>query len=256
MNRIIIVGAGQAGGQVAASLRQQKYNGEIIVFGDEPHPPYQRPLLSKQYLSSDDAEDRVFLRADKFYKDHNIDLRVSEKISEINPKSKTVTTDKGEAIEYQDLILATGSRPRKLKITGSDLQGIHYLRTLDDVNSIKAEMQTGEKLVIVGGGYIGLEVASVAVTAGMDVAVIETEDRILKRVTTPEMSEFYHQLHTDRGVTIICKPASVVLKVKIVLTVCFVAMIKLRLMLSLLALGLYPILNWPKLRVLNATMEL
>jgi len=202
MNRIIIVGAGQAGGQVAASLRQQKYNGEIIVFGDEPHPPYQRPLLSKQYLSSDDAEDRVFLRADKFYKDHNIDLRVSEKISEINPKSKTVTTDKGEAIEYQDLILATGSRPRKLKITGSDLQGIHYLRTLDDVNSIKAEMQTGEKLVIVGGGYIGLEVASVAVTAGMDVAVIETEDRILKRVTTPEMSEFYHQLHTDRGVTI------------------------------------------------------
>lgn len=202
MSKTIIIGAGQAGGQAAASLRQQKYQGEIILFGDEPYPPYQRPLLSKQYLSSEEAEDRVFLRADKFYQDHNISLRTSETISEIDPESKTVTTDKGETIEYQDLILATGSRPRKLKITGSDLLGIYYLRTLDDVNSIKNEMQAGKKLAIVGGGYIGLEVASVAVTAGMEVSVIEAEDRILKRVTTEEMSKFYHQLHVGRGVKI------------------------------------------------------
>lgn len=202
MSRIIIVGAGQAGGQVAASLRQQGYKDEIMLFGDEPHLPYQRPLLSKQYLSSEQGEDRVFLRAEKFYQDHKISLRIAERITDINPDSNTVTSDKGEIIAYQDLILATGSRPRKLNISGSELQGIHYLRTLDDVNAIKAEMQPGKKLVIIGGGYIGLEVASVAVTAGMDVDVVETEDRILKRVTTAEMSEFYHQLHSDRGVKI------------------------------------------------------
>ena len=147
MNRIIIIGAGQAGGQAAASLRQQKYQGEILLFGDEPHPPYQRPLLSKQYLSSNEAEDRVFLRADKFYQDHNIILHASEKITGIDPDAKSVKTDKGDVFEYDDLILATGSRPRKLKITGSDLKGIYYLRTLDDVNSIKKEMHLKDVLL-------------------------------------------------------------------------------------------------------------
>lgn len=202
MSRTIIVGAGQAGGQVAASLRQQGYTDEIVLFGDEPHRPYQRPILSKQYLASEQGEERVFLRAENFYTDHQITLKLGQRITAIDAHASTVTTEQGETIEYQDLVLATGSRPRKLQLPGSDLQGIYYLRTLDDVNAIKVDMQPGKKLVIIGGGYIGLEVASVAVAAGMDVAVAEMEDRILKRVTTVEMSEFYHQLHSDRGVNI------------------------------------------------------
>lgn len=203
MSPIVIIGAGQAGGQAVASLRQQGYKEEIILFGDESHLPYQRPFLSKQYLSGEHEEGRIFLRAEKFYHDHNITLRLGERVASIDPKSCQITTADGEKIEYQDLILATGSRPRLLKIPGSELKNIYYLRTLDDVNKIKPTIQAGKKLVIIGGGYIGLEVASVAATAGMLVTVIETEDRILKRVTTSEMSEFYHQLHTDRGVNII-----------------------------------------------------
>lgn len=207
MSRIVIVGAGQAGGQVAAGLRQQGCKAEIVLFGDEPHLPYQRPLLSKQYLSSEQEEGRIFLRPQKFYQDHEISLRIAQRIDEINPASKAVTTDQGEKIDYQDLILATGSRPRRLNIPGSELQGLHYLRTLDDVNAIKADMQPGKKLVIIGGGYIGLEVASVAVTAGLNVTVVEAEDRILKRVATAEMSEFYHRLHNERGVRILLQSA-------------------------------------------------
>lgn len=203
MSRIVIIGAGQAGGQAVASLRQFGYKEEIVLFGDESHLPYQRPFLSKQYLSGEHEEGRVFLRAEKFYNDQNITLRIGERVASIDPSAQQISTDKGEKIDYQDLILATGSRPRILNIAGSDLGGIHYLRTLDDVNAIKPTLVEGKKMVIVGGGYIGLEVASVAVTAGMDVTVIETEERILKRVTTPEMSEFYHKLHTDRGVKIV-----------------------------------------------------
>ena len=203
MSRIIIIGAGQAGGQAIASLRQMGYKEEIMLFGDEPHLPYQRPFLSKQYLSGEDAEGRVFLRAENFYTDQNVTLRIGERVTAIAPSQKQISTEQGELIGYNDLIIATGSRPRRLNISGSDLVGIQYLRTLDDVNAIKPSIQSGKKMVIVGGGYIGLEVASVAVSAGMDVTIIETEDRILKRVTTPEMSKFYHQLHTDRGVKII-----------------------------------------------------
>ncbi len=202
MNRIIIVGAGQAGGQVAASLRQQGCKDEILLFGDEPYPPYQRPLLSKQYLSSEEERDRIFLRADTFYQDHNISLRLNDRIKTIDAAVNTVTTASGEVIGYLNLVLTTGSRPRTLQVPGSDLKGIHYLRTLDDANAIKSEMLPGKKLVIIGGGYIGLEVASVAAAAGVSVVVVETEERILKRVTTEAMSRFYHQLHSERGVEI------------------------------------------------------
>ncbi len=203
MSRIVIIGAGQAGGQAAASLRQLGCKDDIYMFGDEPHLPYQRPLLSKQYLSGEHEEGRVFLRARRFYEDQHITLRIGECIERIDVEARAVVTDKGETLEYSDLILATGSRPRRLKIEGSDLDGIHYLRTLDDVALIKKLMQPKKKLAIVGGGYIGLEVASVAKTLGLDVTVIEMEDRILKRVTTPEMSAFYDQLHTGRGVRVL-----------------------------------------------------
>lgn len=204
MNNVVVIGAGQAGAQAAASLRQHGFRGEILVFGDEPHPPYQRPLLSKQYLAASAAEsERLFLRADTFYRDHRITLRTDERIDNIDCAARCIRTARGETVDYQDLILATGSRPRKLNIPGSNLPGVHYLRTLNDVDAIKAELLPGKKLVIVGGGYIGLEVASVAVSGGVDVVVVETEERILKRVTNEQMSAFYHQLHEARGVNIL-----------------------------------------------------
>jgi 3-phenylpropionate/trans-cinnamate dioxygenase ferredoxin reductase component len=202
MSTVVIIGAGHAAGQVAASLRQDGHEGPIIMLGEEPHIPYQRPPLSKQYLSGEQGIERVYLRPQKFYDDKLIDVRTGVTVDRIDRTAKTVHTTAGETIAWDDLIIATGSRARKLAIEGSNLGGIHYLRTVADVDAIRSEMAPGRKLVIVGGGYIGLEVASVAVTSGMEVHVIEMEARILQRVTTPQMSEYYHQLHTQRGVHI------------------------------------------------------
>ncbi len=203
MNRIVIVGAGHAAGQAVASLRQEKYEGDIVLIGDEPHVPYQRPPLSKQYLAGEQGLDRVYLRPEKFYTDRNVTLKLGTRVSAIDAKAHTVTTDAGETISYDKLLLATGGRARKLGIPGSDLPGIHYLRSIADVDAIRAELTPGKRLAIVGGGYIGLEVASVAVKNGIEVTVLEMEDRILKRVTTEAMSAFYDQLHTGRGVAIV-----------------------------------------------------
>ena len=202
MGAMVIIGAGHAAGQGAASLRQEGYEGEIIIIGDEPHIPYQRPPLSKQYLSGEQGIERVYLRPEKFYADKDITVRTSERVEQIDTATQTVTTDAGDTIAYENLLIATGSRPRMLNIPGSDLGGIHYLRTITDVDAIRAEFEPGKKLVIVGGGYIGLEVASVGIAAGLEVHVLEMEERILQRVTTPEMSEYYHNLHTSRGVHI------------------------------------------------------
>jgi len=204
---MVIVGAGHAAGQAAASLRQEGYEGEIVIIGDEQHIPYQRPPLSKQYLSGEQTVDRVYLRPAKFYQDKNVVLQTGTRVEAIDTAAKTVTTDAGETIPYEKLLLATGGRPRRLTIPGSDLQGIHYLRGIDDVDGIRQEMAPGKKLVIVGGGYIGLEVAAVAVTAGLEVHVLEMEQRILQRVTTERMSAYYQQLHESRGVHIHCRAA-------------------------------------------------
>ena len=202
MSTVVIIGAGHAAGQVAASLRQDGHEGAIIMLGDEPFIPYQRPPLSKQYLSGEQGIERVYLRPQKFYDDKNIDVRTGVTADRIDREHRTVHTTAGETIGYDRLIIATGSRARKLNIEGSTLEGIHYLRSIADVDAIRNDMAPGKKLVIVGGGYIGLEVASVAVAAGLEVHVIEMESRILQRVTTPEMSAYYHQLHTSRGVNI------------------------------------------------------
>lgn len=202
MSTVVIIGAGHGAGQAAASLRQEGHEGPIIIFGDEAHIPYQRPPLSKQYLSGEQPIERVYLRPQKFYDDKDVDVRTGVRVTAIDPEGRTVTTDGGDTVSWDHLIIATGSRARILNIEGSDLGGIHYLRTIADVDAIREEMGEGKKLVIVGGGYIGLEVASVAVESGMEVHVIEMEDRILQRVTTPEMSVYYHNLHTSRGVNI------------------------------------------------------
>ena len=202
MTGIVIIGAGHAAGQAAASLRQAKFEGPITIIGDEAHVPYQRPPLSKQYLAGTQLADKVYLRAEKFYTDKDIQLMLDTRATQIDPSTKTINLDNGETIAYEKLLISTGSRPRKLSIEGSDLSGIHYLRTMDDVDGIRADVKPGANLVIVGGGYIGLEVAAVGIELGMYVQVLEMEERILQRVTTPEMSAYYHKLHTDRGVHI------------------------------------------------------
>ena len=202
MAGMVIIGAGHAAGQAAASLRQEKYTGPITIIGDEAHLPYQRPPLSKAYLSGSQEVDRVYLRAEKFYQEKEIDLQLSTRATAIDPDAKAVELADGSKIDYDKLLISTGSRPRLLNIPGSDLGGIHYLRTIDDVDGIRADMHEGANLVIVGGGYIGLEVAAVGVEQGLNVHVLEMEDRILQRVTTPTMSKYYDQLHKGRGVQI------------------------------------------------------
>jgi len=200
MAPMVIVGAGHAAGQAAASLRQEGYEGEIVIIGDEPYVPYQRPPLSKQYLAGEQGLDRVYLRPEKFYQDKAITVRTGERVTAVDPDAHSVTLAGGETLVYDKLLLATGGRPRRLAIDGSELAGIHYLRTIEDVDAIRAEMRPGRRLVIVGGGYIGLEVAAVGIEAGLEVHVLEMEERILKRVTTEDMSAYYHQLHESRGV--------------------------------------------------------
>jgi 3-phenylpropionate/trans-cinnamate dioxygenase ferredoxin reductase subunit len=202
MAGMVIIGAGHAAGQAAASLRQEKYTGPITIIGDEAHLPYQRPPLSKAYLSGSQEVDRVYLRAEKFYQEKEIDLKLSTRATAIDPDAKAVELEDGSKIDYDKLLISTGSRPRLLSIPGSDLGGIHYLRTIDDVDGIRADMHEGANLVIVGGGYIGLEVAAVGVEQGLNVHVLEMEDRILQRVTTPTMSKYYDELHRGRGVQI------------------------------------------------------
>jgi 3-phenylpropionate/trans-cinnamate dioxygenase ferredoxin reductase subunit len=203
MSGIVVIGAGQAAGQAAASLRQEGYEGPITILGEEGQPPYQRPPLSKQYLSGEVGMDRVYVRPEKFYADKEIDLQTSTRVDSISIDAKTVHTTEGDVYPYDKLLIATGSRPRILNIPGSDLDGIHYLRTIADVDGIRDAFKSAKSVCIVGGGYIGLEVAAVAVSSGLKVSVLEMEDRILQRVTTPEMSEYYHQLHTGRGVNLL-----------------------------------------------------
>ena len=198
----IIIGAGHAAGQAAASLRQEGYEGPITIFGEEPHIPYQRPPLSKQYLSVEQGIERVYLRPEKFYADKDIVIKTSTRVSSLDPVAHTIGTESGETFNYEILLIATGSRARRLNAPGSDLKNIFYLRTIQDVDSIRSAMNSGNRLAIVGGGYVGLEVASVGRAAGLEVHVIEMEDRILQRVTTPEMSAYYHDLPQGRGVTI------------------------------------------------------
>ncbi|MGB2394766.1 MAG: NAD(P)/FAD-dependent oxidoreductase [Pseudomonadales bacterium] len=201
MSTMVIIGGGQAAGQAIASLRQEGFEGRILMIGDEPALPYGRPPLSKQYLSGAIPSEKLAVRPEKFYQDRNVELRLGETVTQISPLEKTVSIHE-ESIPYDKLLIATGSTPRRLTIEGSQLDGIHYLRTQADVDAIREDMSHAKNLCIVGGGYIGLEVASVAVTAGLNVDVLEMENRILQRVTTPFMSDFYHGLHTNRGVNI------------------------------------------------------
>lgn len=203
MGSVVVIGAGQAGAALVAKLRAAGHTDAITLIGEEPAPPYQRPPLSKAYLMGEMDEERLWLRGPEFYAEHNITLKLGQKVTGIDPAAKTVTVG-DETISYDDLALTTGSYPRRLPAAiGGELAGVYTVRTLADVDAMKAEFAAGRRLVIVGGGYIGLEAAAVAAKLGLDVTVLEMAPRILQRVAAPETSDYFRALHTAHGVKIL-----------------------------------------------------
>jgi 3-phenylpropionate/trans-cinnamate dioxygenase ferredoxin reductase subunit len=198
--KVVIAGAGHAAGQVVASLRQNKFAGQIVLVGDEPYLPYQRPPLSKKFLAGDLPAERLHVKPASFYAKAGVELHLDTRITAIDRDAKYLKLAEGEDIAYDTLVLALGSRTRKLSVDGSELKGVHYLRTIADVEGIRENMESGRRMVVVGAGYIGLEVAAVAQQAGLEVTVIEMADRVMSRVVSAETSDFYQIEHTNHGV--------------------------------------------------------
>ncbi len=199
---VVIIGAGHAAGQLAASLRQDGHEGAIRIIGDEPYAPYQRPPLSKQFLSGEMELEQIYLKPEDFYTTHDIELTLGRRIEAIDRAAKTVSLDNGEDVPYDKLALTTGTRVRKLGIPGAELDGVFYVRAIDDTLALRERFSPGARLVVVGGGYIGLEVAAAAAKQGLSVTVLEMADRVMNRVVAPEVSTFYEKEHRSHGVDI------------------------------------------------------
>jgi len=202
--RLLIVGAGQAAVQAIDTLRKRGFTGAIVLVGEEAEWPYQRPPLSKKYLAGALEHDRLLIRPGHFYSDHGIESHLSRRAVRIDRATRTVELDDGSLHPYDKLLLATGSEPRALTVAGADLGGVYTLRTIADVAKIRSEFAPERRLVIVGGGYIGLEVAATARELGLEVTVLEMADRVMNRVTCPEISSFYEAEHAKHGVQIVC----------------------------------------------------
>ncbi len=197
-----IVGAGQVAVQAAETLRKLGHSGPIVMVGDEPSSPYQRPPLSKKYLSGELPAERLALKPATFFETHQIDLRLGVRATGLDLAAHQLELSDGQSVVYSKLLLATGSTPRRLTVPGHHLQGIHYLRTRADVEAIRKEMGTARHVVIIGAGYIGLEVAATCRTLGLSVDVLEMSDRVMNRVVAPEISAFYTEEHQRAGVRI------------------------------------------------------
>jgi 3-phenylpropionate/trans-cinnamate dioxygenase ferredoxin reductase subunit len=201
-DRIVIVGAGQAAAQLAQSLNQAGFAGAIHIIGDEPYPPYQRPPLSKKFLSERPPPDSLYFRPESFWRDKRVSLDLGTPVGGIDRRNRQVTLTDGRDIPYDTLVLATGTRARDLPMPGIDLAGVFSLRRIGDVLKLRPVLDEARRVVIVGGGYIGLEVAAVARGEGRDVTVLEAEDRVLKRVTSPVISQFFDEVHREHGVVL------------------------------------------------------
>lgn len=197
---VVIAGAGHAAGQAVATFKQNKFDGNIVLVGEEAFLPYQRPPLSKKFLAGELPAARLAFRPASFYDDPQIEVRLSTRISCINRGGRCLQTTDGSKISYDKLIIAFGARARRLSLDRADLAGVHYLRSIEDVDGIRAEIAAKSRLVIVGAGYVGLEVAAVCRQLGVDVTVLEIADRVLNRVVSPQVSAFYQQEHAAHGV--------------------------------------------------------
>jgi 3-phenylpropionate/trans-cinnamate dioxygenase ferredoxin reductase subunit len=201
----IIVGGGLAGAVAAQTLREEGFDGRITLLGAEQHRPYERPPLSKDYLQGKADRDSVFVHPKQWYADHAVELRLGTAVTAIDPVPQTLTTATGARLSYDKLLLATGSTPRRLSLPGADLDGVHYLRNLEDSDRIKAGFAQARRVAIVGAGWIGLETAAAAHHAGLDVTLLESAEMPLLRVLGPEAAPIFADLHRDHGVDLRCQ---------------------------------------------------
>ena len=200
MSNIVIIGAGQAAGQCVATLKKLGCTNKIILIGEESHPPYQRPPLSKSFLEGKVGLERVYMKNREFYEENEVEFYPNTLVKEIDREDKKVRTSCGKEFEFEKLVIATGSRARELEIEGIQLGNVYYLRTIDDVEKIKEQMSVCQNLSIIGAGYIGLEVAAVASELGMNVSIFEMADRSMNRTVDKKISEHFEDLHKTNGV--------------------------------------------------------
>ncbi|HEY0747341.1 MAG TPA: FAD-dependent oxidoreductase [Steroidobacteraceae bacterium] len=201
---VIVVGAGQAGAQSVDTLRREGFAGRIILVGDEKQLPYQRPPLSKKFLSGELAEERLFFRHQAFYEEHRIDLKLAVRAIKLDPMEHRLTLASGEELAYDRLMLCLGASSRHLTCPGGDLKGVFYLRDISDVGNIQPHLKPGARVLIIGGGYIGLESAATARQLGCAVTVLEMADRVMNRVVASNVSEYFEHEHRLQGVKIVC----------------------------------------------------
>jgi len=199
---VLIVGGGHGGAQCAIALRQAKFEGSIAIVGDEPELPYERPPLSKDYLAGEKTFERILIRPGPFWEERNIDMRLGQRVIEVRPGDHIVLTDGGETLTYSHLVWATGGAPRLLSCAGHDLAGVHAVRSRADVDRLMAELPDIDHVVVIGGGYIGLEAAAVLTKLGKRVTLLEAQDRVLARVAGSALSRFYEAEHRAHGVDV------------------------------------------------------
>ena len=197
---VLIVGAGHGGAQAAIALRQGKFEGSVVIIGDEPELPYERPPLSKEYLAGDKSFDRILIRQPAFWEERQVTMLPGRRVLSVDATAHSVTTDNGATIGYGKLIWAAGGHARRLSCEGSDLTGVHTVRTRADADRMIAELPGVENAVVIGGGFIGLEAAAVLAKFGKKVTLLEALDRVMARVAGPDLSHFYEQEHRAHGV--------------------------------------------------------
>src|ERR1700721_2101578 len=198
---VLIAGAGHAGFQIAASLRQHGYGERVCLINDEAHLPYQRPPLSKAYLKGAGAPDSLMFRPDKFYREQNIEL-IADRAVSIDRGARKLLLASGASLDYGHLVLATGARNRLLDIPNANLEDVRYLRTLDESEALRQQISSGQRVVVIGAGFIGLEFAATARAKGLEVDVVELGARVMARAVTAEISEFFQRRHAEAGIRI------------------------------------------------------
>ena len=199
---VLIVGSGHGGAQAAITLRQNKFAGSIAIVGDEAELPYERPPLSKEYLSGEKSFDRILIRPETFWSDRQVHMLLGRRIVTVDALAHRVTTESGQFLTYGTLIWATGGAPRRLTCLGHDLSGVHSIRTRADVDLMESELDRTTKVVVIGGGYIGLEAAAVLTKLNKQVTVLEAQSRVLARVAGETLSRFYESEHRAHGVVV------------------------------------------------------
>ncbi|HXG41539.1 MAG TPA: FAD-dependent oxidoreductase [Dehalococcoidia bacterium] len=200
---VVIVGANLAGGRAAEALRKEGFDGRIFLVGEEPHPPYERPPLSKEYLRGEMPREELFVQPEAFWAEQEIELLMGVRAVSLDLAAKRVELSNGERLSFDKLLLATGGRVRRLQVPGADLEGVHYLRTVDDSEALARELRPGRRLVVVGAGFIGSEVAASAREKGLEVTMVEVLPLPLQKALGPEVGRIYAEIHLEHGVELV-----------------------------------------------------